>query len=239
MYSKFQWHATCALALLFAAACSSAVPWHDEPVGNEVNITFTIQNNLLFLNGASIDGKPGRLLIGSAQPQTVLDPKFADSGMHSLQLNQRESLRFTPVGVDLHGVADGIVGNDVWGGHAITIDYRSGLLTFQREGIHPEMMVLYKFSGEPTVNVVVDGHVTSAVVDTTSPDTLILPRTAAGPDRKSAHVQIGDTDFGAVDVRMADVSVPRIGNRLLSRFLVTIDFGKRQVGLWRDPRIAL
>jgi hypothetical protein len=50
-------------------------------------------------------------------------------------------------------------------------------------------------------------------------------------------VMIGDTDFGTIDVGYANVSQARVGNRLLSRFLVTIDYGKRVVGLWRDPRI--
>jgi hypothetical protein len=240
MYSKSSRHATCAFALLFAAACSSILPWHDEPTGNEVNVTFVILNNLLFLNSVSVDGRPGRFLIGSAQPRTIVDPKFTrDTGLHSLQLNQRESLRFTPVFSDLHGVADGIVGNDVWGDHAITIDYRSGMLTFQREGIHPDLMIVYKFAEEPTVNVVVNGQIISAIVDTTSPDTLVLPRAAAASERRTAHIQIADTDFGNVDIRTADVAAPRVGNRLLSRFLVSIDYGRHQVGLWRDPRIAL
>lgn len=240
MYSKFSCHATCALLLLFAAACSSVLPWRNEPIGGEVNITFVIRNNLLFLNGASVDGRPGRFLIGSSQPRTIVDPKFVpDGGPHSLQLNQRESLRFAPVVADLHGLADAIVGTDVWGNHAITIDYRAGVLTFQREGIHSELMVVYKYAEDPTINVAVDGRLVSAIVDTTSPDTLILPRTAAASERRTAHIQIADTDFGNIDIRTADVATPRVGNRLLSRFLVSIDYGRHQVGLWRDPRIAL
>ena len=46
---------------------------------------------------------------------------------------ERDSLRFTPLVLDLRGVGDGIVGADVWGGHAVTIDYSAGLLTFQRD----------------------------------------------------------------------------------------------------------
>ena len=53
-----------------------------------------------------------------------------------------------------------------------------------------------------------------------------------------AHVKIA-ADFGDVEVLAADVTAARVGNRLLSRFLVSIDYGKHQVGLWRDPRIAL
>ncbi len=240
MYSKFPWHATCAIALLFAVACSSALPWRDEPVGQEVNVTFVLQNNLLYLNSATVDGRAGRFLFGSAEPRTLLDPKFAQSGsVHSLQLNARESLRFTPAVLDLRGVGDGIIGTDVWGAHAITIDYRAGLLTFQREGIHPEEMSVYRYDDLPMINVLVDGQKISAIVDTASPDTLVLPRAGAATERRSAQVQIANIDFGKLDVRFAEVATARVGNRLLSKFLVSIDYGRHWVGLWRDPRIAL
>jgi hypothetical protein len=219
------------------------MPWHDEPIGREVNLAFIIQNNLLYLPGVSIDGHPGRFILGSAEPQTVLDTHFAQRvgplPFHSLQLSERDSLRFTPVILDLRGVGDGIVGADVWGNHAVTIDYRAGLLTFQREGIHPELMTVYSYRDAPSINVEVDGRLVPAIVDTSSPDTLILPREVAAVERRSAHIQIADTDLGSVDVKLADVAGPRIGNRLLSKFLVTIDYGRRQVGLFRDPRISL
>jgi hypothetical protein len=173
----------------------------------------------------------------------VLDSHFVQKvgpmPFHSLQLSERDSLRFTPVVLDLRGVGDGIVGADVWGSHAVTIDYRAGLLTFQREGIHPELMNVYSYRDAPSINVEVDGRLVPAIVDTSSPDTLVLPREAAAAERRSAHIQIAGTDLGSVDIRLADVARPRIGNRLLSKFLVTIDYGRRQVGLFRDPRISL
>ena len=240
MYLKFPRLATCAAIVVFAASCSISLPWRDEPIGQEVNVAFTLQNNLLFLPSATIDGRPGRFLFGSAEPQTILDPKFAQNApTHSLQLNARQSLRMSPVVLDLHGVGDGIIGADVWGGHAVTIDYRAGLITYQKQGIFPADMVLYDFSAAPMINVVIDGKKTPAIVDTTSPDTLVLPRGGAAAGRRNARVQIADTDFGSVNVQLADVSEPHVGNRLLSRFLISIDYGRRQVGLWRDPRIAL
>ena len=215
-------------------------PWKDEPIGQEVNIAFILKNNLLFLPAATVDGLPGRFLFGSADPQTVLDPKFAPhAATHSIQLTRHESVRLAPAILDLHGVGDGIVGADVWSGHAVTIDYRAGLLTYQKEGIHPAGMILFNYADTPMINIAVDGRRISAIVDTASPDTLVLPRGDAPVGRRSARVQIADTDFGNVDVQLADVAAPRIGNRLLSRFLVSIDYGRRQVGLWRDPRTAL
>lgn len=240
MYLKFRALATCVAFALFAASCSIRLPWRDEPIGQEVNVAFILQNNLLFLPSATIDGRPGRFLFGSAEPQTVLDPKFAQSiPAHTLQLNERESLRLNPVIVDLHGVGDGIVGAEVWSGHAVTIDYHAGLLTYQKQGIFPADMVLYNYADAPAINVVVDGRRMPAIVDTASPDTLTLPRGESPAGRRSARVQIADIDFGNVDVRLAEVTAPRVGNRLLSRFLVSIDYGRKQVGLWRDPRIAL
>ena len=239
MYSKLMPIAMC---VLVASACASMVPWHDEPVGDEVNVAFTLRNNLIFLSSSTIDGMPGRYILGSAAPHTVVDPKVAHAdarGRHMFELNDRQALRFEPLVADLHGVADAIVGADVWGAHAVTIDYRSGLVTYQREGIHPGLMTTYSFSAEPKVNVTIDGRSVSAVVDTSSPDTIILPRADATHARGVAHVALAGVDFGNIDVRYADVAQPRIGNRILSKFLISIDYGKRIVGLWRDPRIPM
>lgn len=193
-----------------------------------------MRNNLLYIPSATIDGRPGAFLFGSAAATTVLDPKFAAASSHTLELNEKESLKMTAVNADLHGIADAIVGANAWGSAAVSIDYQAGLLTLQREGIHPELMTTYRFAGEPMINVTVDGRSMSAVVDTTSPDTLTLPGTAAG--RRTAHVKIAGTDFGNIDIRLGGSSVPRVGNRLLAKFLITIDYGRRVVGLWQDPR---
>jgi hypothetical protein len=250
MYSKSPLTATAVtgmLAMALLASCGGLLPWRNEPVGEEVNLVFSLEKNLVVLPSATIDGRSGRFLFGSAEPRTLVDPKFARSGApaagrtgpQTLQLNDKTALRMVPVDIDLRGVGDAIIGSDVWGAHAVTLDYRTGVLTYQKEGIHPELMTLYAFSNQPTVNVLVDGRSISAVVDTASPDTLILPRGTGRAGRRMAHVQVGGTDFGTIDVDFADVTTPRIGNRLLSKFLVTIDFGKHRVGLWRDPRIAL
>jgi hypothetical protein len=241
MYSK-----TLAIAIatvLLLASCSSTLPWAKEPIGEEVNLSFVIRNNLLFLPSATIDGRAGQFLFAAAGARTALDQHFAaalprslHSGERMLQLNEKESLRFTPVEIDLHKVADGIIGADVWGNRAVSIDYTSGLLTYQKEGIHPELMTLYRFTAEPRVNITVDGKTIPAIVDTASPDTLTLPRGNAAAGRTRARIQLAGSDLGTLDVKLADVAEPRVGNRILAKFLVTIDYGKREVGLWRDPR---
>jgi hypothetical protein len=229
--------------LLLCTTCSFKPPWANEPIGQEVNLSFVVSNNLIFLPSATVDGKAGRFLLAVSNARTALDSGYAgnltpvagNSG-RSLQLTEKEALHFTPVLLDLHRVADGIIGADVWGNRAISIDYASGLLTYQKEGIHPEMMTIYRFAAEPRVMVTIDGKEIAAIVDTASPDTLILPRGNAAAGRTNAHVKLAGTDFGNLDVRLADVAEPRLGNRILSKFLVTIDYGKREVGLWRDLR---
>jgi hypothetical protein len=227
--------------LLLCTMC--ATPWASEPLGQEVNLAFIVRNNLIFLPSATVDGKAGRFLLAVANARTALDSSYAATlppaawrGTRSLRLTEKEGLSFTPVDLDLHHVADGIIGADVWGNRAVSIDYASGLLTYQKEGIHPEMMILFPFAAEPHVTITVGGKLVDAVVDTASPDTLILPRAGAAAGRTHARVQLAGTDFGEIDLLLADVAEPRVGNRILSKFLVTIDYGKHEVGLWRDPR---
>ncbi len=238
MYSKSILIAMLACSLL--TSCKSGLPWSKEPIGQEVNLVFTVQDNLLVLTSLSIDGVPGRFLLGSANPTIAIDPsylkKLRSSETHSLELSAKQSVRFTPVVVDLHGLADGIIGADVWKSSAITIDYRTGLLTLQREGIHPELMTLTRFSEQPEIEISVDGTPIRAIVDTASPDTLLLPGPATSSSRRPARIALGGISLGVVDIRTADVARPRVGNRLLSKFLVTIDYGRKQVGVWHDPR---
>lgn len=213
------------------------LPWRDQPAADEVNLAFSLERNLIELTTVRIDNRPGRFLLGTAAPQTILDQSFARGGTHALQIAEKETVRIRPATLDLGGVADAIIGAEAWGNRALSIDYRSGLVTYQKAGIHTGLMTIYRYDHAPMINVIVDGKQISAVVDTTSPDTLVLPaRTVA---RGNVRVSIAGTDFGTVDVQYANVSQARVGNRLLSRFFITIDYGKKVVGLWRDPRIPL
>lgn len=224
--------------LMFAfAACTSMTPWRNEPLRDEVNLGFTMENNLVTLTSVTIDGRKGRFVLGSAAQRSIVDPAFANPRRtHVLQLTRKETLALpSPHAMSLGGVADAIIGADAWGGRAITINYQNGLVTYQKPGIHSGLMTLYHYPNEPSVEVRVNGRTMNAIVDTSSPDTLVLP--AAQDARGNVTVQIAGNDFGSVDVRYANVAHARIGNRLLSRFLVTIDYGQRLVGLWYDPRI--
>src|SRR5437588_9475030 len=75
MYSK-----TLAIAIttvLLLASCSVTLPWAHEPIGEEVNLSFVIRNNLLFLPSATVDGGPGHFLFGAADALTASDQHFA------------------------------------------------------------------------------------------------------------------------------------------------------------------
>ncbi len=227
------------LFLVSASACSSvSLPWKNEPVGSEVNLAFVLDGNLLRLRTAEINGYRGRYIFGTATAQTVIDENAAATlgqraDGYKLQIAEKQTVRIYPAIADLGGSADAVIGVDMIGNKAVTIDYRSGLVTYQKLGIFPDQMTLYRFSGPPVISVLVDGQKIDAIVDTTSPDTLTLPGTGA---RRKVRVSIAGNDFGVIDVGYGDTRVARIGNRLLASFLVSIDYGKGVVGLFRDTR---
>lgn len=236
--SKSGARATALALTLLVLSCSRFVPWQKEPQNEEVNLAFTLEQNLIHLQSVRIDDREGRFILGSAAPRTIVDPRFPlrPARSHVLQIGQRQTVGIEPAPRDLQGVADAIIGVEAWRNRAISIDYRSGLVTYQKEGIHTGYMEIFRYPAEPMIEVSVNGRTVAAIVDTTSPDTLVLPGSASG--RGTVNVRIGKTDFGVTDVQYANVSRARIGNRLLSHYLVTIDYGRRMVGLWRDPRIA-
>ena len=216
---------------MLALACASRMPWRNDMPTPEVNLAFTLKRNLVELRTVRLNNREGRFLLGTAAPRTVVDPAFGGTGPQVLQLTDKEAMHLSPSALDLGGVADAIIGIEPWRNHAISIDYHSGLVTYLKQGIQPGSMKIYRFDDAPMIYVNVDGR------DVASPDTLVLPRTEHG--RGTAHVMVGETDFGTIDVGYANIARARVGNRLLSKFLVTVDYGKRVVGLWRDPRIPL
>lgn len=238
MLSKSPRVATALVCALLSTSCSLNLPWRNERVRDEVNFSFTLENNLVNLPPTMrIDNNFGRFILGTAARQTVVDNAFPlGRGNHHLQIQEKESLLIAPIRVDLQGVADAIVGADAWAGRAISIDYHSGLVTYQKSGIERSGMQMFRFRNEPAIDVTVDGRSVVAVVDTSNPDTLLLPGQYG---RGSVAVQIAGFDFGPTEVQFANVAQARVGNRLLSRFLVSIDYGRREVGLWRDPRISM
>ena len=230
---------TAVVLAIVAWSCGSAVPWRNEPIGEEVNLAFTLERNLVEFSTITIDGRRGRFILGSAAPRSIIDPTFVPPrSQHVMQISEKQTIALAPSRTSLGGVADAIIGAEVWAGRTIAIDYRTGIVTYQKDQIEPAQMKFYRFQAEPMVEVVVDGRAMSAIVDTASPDTLVLPLgPSGGENRGTVNVRIADVNFGSVDVRYANVSHARIGNRLLQRFFVSIDYGQRLVGLWNDPRV--
>jgi hypothetical protein len=235
MLSKSTARATLAALAMVAVSCARFMPWRDEPTRPEVNLAFTLDHNLVALSNVRVDNRGGHFILGTALPRTVLDTRFAvpPRRRNVLQLSEKETLPIDPIAQDLQGVADGIIGTEAFRRAAITIDYHAGLVTYQKDGIHRGYMTVFHFQIEPMMYVAINGHETAVIVDTSNPDTLVLP----GPNgRRSVDVAIAGTNFGATDVRFSPDARPRIGNRLLSKFLISIDYNHRLVGVWRDPR---
>jgi hypothetical protein len=224
-------------ALLFATSCASRLPWTKEIPRPEVNLAFTLERNLVELQTVRLNNRAGRFLLGTAAPRTVIDPRFSGRRTNLLQLSEKETLRLATSSLDLRGVADAIIGIEPWRTRAVSIDYYGGLVTYQKDGIHSGHMKIFRYDDAPMIYVNVDGRDVAAIVDTANPDTITLPRTQ--PGRGTARIHVAGTDFGTLDVGYANIARARVGNRLLSRFLVTIDYGKRVVGLWRDPRTPI
>ena len=242
MLSKLLMRASLFVIAVLAAGCSAMMPWSHSPeaIPNETNLAFTLKNNLVFLNSVSINGRSGRFLFGSATPRTVIDRRLVDElggtgHPYSLTVTPKENFSFTPLFLDLGSAGDAIIGWETLQPNAITLDYRVGLLTLQKEGIYTSMMSVYRFTGSPAIDVEVDGKPGRAIVDTSVPDSIVLPAPAAS--RGKAHVVVAGTDFGNIDVKFGSVEQPRIGNRLLSKFLISIDYHAGTIGVWRDPRI--
>ena len=245
MLSKMMRRARIVATLVLLAGCQSTLDRTlDRTVSaraerREINVAFTIENNLLRLRDVSLGARGGRYVLGSAHPRTVIQPGFVSGEPRrmALALNERESVPVEPIYMPLGAVGDAIIGFDAWAPQAITIDYAKGLITYQTDGIHTDGMTLYRFEDEPAISLMVNGRRVPAAVDTASPETLVLPRGTAAAGRTTVDVEIAGVMFENVDVLLADVSRARIGNRLLSKFLVSIHYGQRQVGLWRDPRV--
>lgn len=213
-----------------------ALPWAGEK-RNEVNVVFTWQNNQLILE-AAVDGRIGEFIVGSAQPKTVLDSEFASRpGRARIVLGQRFATLVSPAIGDLGGIADGILGADAWRDSTLTIDYPRRLVILSKT-VDVADHTLHQFAGPPAIPITINGRRELAIIDLALPDTLVLPITdqAVPGQRTRVSVQIGEHDLGMIEAGFAQSSTTRMGNRLLSRFLVQIDYRRGVVALWRDPR---
>jgi hypothetical protein len=238
--------ARCAALAVLVLACSSAA---QLPPGHKLSVSFHFENNLLILDGARVGSLPGRFAFSSAAARSAIDPPFAERAGgpgrrgYMLQWSRKDLVRFRPVPVPLHGVADALIGADGFPASAVSIDYYQRLITFESSAEQAEEVAVSTWSAEPSVDVIINGLQARAIIDTASPETMIIPRSffptalSAGAARAPVDVTLAGTRFAGVSVRLADTTECRVGNRLLSKFLVWIDYDRKQAGFWRDPRI--
>ncbi|MEO8216191.1 MAG: hypothetical protein ABI718_03825 [Acidobacteriota bacterium] len=227
----------CALLACSITQCAS----RGSKVTKERNLAFDFDRNELVLSKASIAGTPGRFLIATALPRSLVDDHFRDIGTGSPTLRLGNHFRTTvnPARFDLENLADGFVGFDVWRRWTIAVDYRNRLITLLTGDTDRSDLTRYEFSGVPTVPVQVGDEVYQAVIDTALPDTLLLPlnlNPSGLPGRARVNITLAGHTFSNVDVAYGPTSSVRVGNRLLSSFLLFINYPGHWVGFWYDRR---
>jgi hypothetical protein len=216
---------------------SCSAPWSGQTT-DEVNLVFVLEKNQLAV-AATVAEQSGTFVIGSAQSRTVIDRGFLPVVRDRVRvvMGDRFSTEVMPVVEDLGGVVNGILGADAWRDTTLTVDYSKQLLTLSRQPAVSMDGRLHRFSGAPALPVLIDGQRQEAIIDLALPDTMTLP--SQGPDRSArtkVRVNLAGYDMGVVDASVSDSTAIRVGNRLLSKFLVTIDYRRGTVALWRDPR---
>lgn len=208
----------------------------------ESNFAVEFDLNQLVLPTAEVRDAAGRLILGSAHSGILLSADYARRiGLSSrdrsvpIRIGQSAVFRARPEQVELGASIDAILGAEVLG-PVISIDFRRRLVTATRGGsLIAEDMQTYPFREIPTLQVNVNGQTIPAIVDTTIPDTLILPSRfapALPAGRHPVDVALAGRSWQDIDVLVADVETARIGNRLLHHFLIVIDYPRRQVALW-------
>ena len=228
-----------ALAVLSLAACASS----PEPDMPEDNVGFFLSNNLPCLR-AEVNGTSTTLVIATALPRTAIGYDLKqDNASARLLLGSTLVTSVRPTALELNSIpADGLLGADAFRGRIVTIDYFRGLLTLAAwPRPRPELTPWDFAGGPPRVPVTIGGQRTLAVVDTALPDTAMVPPElleAQSGGRAEVSMEVAGIRFDNLDVAVAPIANPRLGNRVLSRFLITIDYAREKVGLWPDPRTA-
>ena len=229
-------------ALLLLAMAASCLP-SIEPRIPENNVGLFMRANLACIR-AEVNGLDSTLVVASALPRTAISSSLRSnrSGTRIL-LGDTLLTHVRSTGLDIAEIpADGLLGADAFRGKIATIDYFRGLLIVGDWPRAQPDITPWKFSGgPPRVPVQINGRKTWAIVDTALPDTAIVPAEFLdGGDSARAVVtmEVGGIRFDDLDVAVVPVVEPRLGNRVLSRFVVTIDYAHEMIGLWPDPRTS-
>ena len=221
-----------ALAIVAVAGCRSS---------RETNLGFHLDRNQPVLSTILIEGYPGRFVVSSALPRTVVSSQYiARHGidrLSTLDVLIGETIRreIDPNILDMGDQIDALIGLDLLG-PVFSIDYRRGTVSSSdgADLITPEM-VMHRYSNQPALPLTIEGSIYVGVVDTALPDTMVIPfGLIDGMERGRGTVQaeVGRVRFVDLDVLVADVSELRVGNRVLAKFLITIDTRAKKIGLW-------
>jgi hypothetical protein len=220
------------LMVSLASGCTTSLRREADLASREQNLSFAIDRNQLVFDDVQVEGLRGRFIVGSATPKTILDSGFvrrhglASTGTFRVTLRQTRVTEVDANILDLGGEIDGIIGTDVLG-PLLVVDYKSRLATRIRRFRHEGDGVNHHWQDRPRFPLVVSGRRVEGIVDTTIPDSLIVPRELFPQwslSRIRADIEIAGMQLKDVDVRVADVSDMLIGNRILQHFLVTIDY---------------
>ncbi|HUF18967.1 MAG TPA: hypothetical protein VMS12_13060 [Thermoanaerobaculia bacterium] len=231
------------LVAIPASGCTLVREYRAEPrFENRFSFALSIEDNQLVMTSARLGGRDGKFVLATGHQVTTVDTAYADAnlagGTVELAIGERFTADINPLRTELGAAADALLAADLWGQSTISIDYMAGMLTVSSDRHpRPNDMEVFPFAGPPTVPVTVDGQTWRAIIDTSLPDTLVLPRGSRPSSRARADIRLAGRSFEQIDVAWSDTSTPRIGNRLLSRFLVIINYRDLWVGLWPDPRI--
>jgi len=213
----------------------------------ERNIAFRIEDNLPVID-AQLEGHPVRMVIASALPNSVIGGERAraigyDSSRHRSRIffGNLAGTKVNPVILELDRAipADGMLGADAWSGRTLTIDYRRRVAILNPPGPIAEGFYSWSFKGPPRISVYLDGILVPAIVDTALPDSAIIPEVLLDDEpgrRQNVDIEVAGVRFDDIDVLTAPTGDVRIGNRILSRFLVRIDYDHRTIALWPDNR---
>ena len=228
------------LTLAAALASGGCSTFSSQPRTDHV--AFKLRDNLLVIP-ATVGGNPGEFILGTAQSHTTLDPRFlvesSRSGEVPVLLGSRLRLETSVERTSMSAVADGILGSGAFANRTLGIDYRRGLITLSRERVPAEGAAKCRFEGIPTFPISVDGTPFRGIIDTTNPDTILLPESVFGPaGRRLVSLRIGSIDLGTTDARVGPVSDIRIGNRILEKFFVSIDYDRGEISLWPSEPIS-
>jgi hypothetical protein len=217
--------------LLLVSGCRSIPLFRSGP--EERNIAFRLLNNQIVVDG-KVGGREGTFLVATAQPETLLAARFGASGRIRVELaDGRYSTAVTARSAELAQDIDGILGNDVWGKRVLFIDYAKQLLSVADSGDMPEAPRHRFLFGEiPSMRLHLGSREVEALTDTLFPGAVL----AVGPVPARSAIHVDGSSLGEYDIDTAEVSITRVGNTILARYLVGIDFERRLVLLWEDPR---